>query len=217
MNKGLLISFEGIDGSGKTTQIKLLEQWMVEQGIECVRTREPGGSLLGMNIRSLILNPIEPLDPLAEAFLFAADRAQHFKVVVIPALARGEVVITDRCFDSSIAYQGIVRGVGSGFVEHISRVAMRPHAPHITILLDLPPEQVALRKSTQDVSRFDNETLDFHQKLRAAFLTRAKSEYKRIKVVDATQTEMEVHNKIVEVVSKCLESRGIEIAKSQEG
>jgi dTMP kinase len=208
MQKGKFISFEGLDGAGKTTQVKMLAEWMADRGIEYVGTREPGGTLVGMEIRNLILNPIKPLDPMAEAFLFAADRAQHFKDVVIPALKRGEIVICDRCFDSSIAYQGYVRGVGSGFVEHLSSAAMRLNEPHLTILLDLPPDQVALRKNTEDASRFDKETVEFHTKLRAAFLARAKNEHKRIKVVDATQSVEAIHGEIVRLVKVLLPEAG---------
>jgi len=205
MHKGKLISFEGLDGAGKTTQIELLEKWLISQQIEYVRTREPGGTALGTAIRQLILEPPGPMSPLAEAFLFAADRAQHFTEVVIPALNASQVVICDRCFDSSIAYQGYVRGVGTGFVEHLSRACMQLREPHLTILLDLPPEQVALRKNTEDASRFDTESLAFHSKLRAAFLARAKSSPRRMKVVDATQSVEAVHHEVVRLVEAIFE------------
>ena len=203
MQKGYFITFEGLDGAGKTTQVMMLEKWLIDQHIDYIRTREPGGTLLGQEIRTLLFErPNIEMDALTEAFLFAADRSTHFAKVVIPALKSGKVVISDRCFDSNIAYQGFLRGVGSGFVEHINRAAMRLREPHLTILLDLPPEKVAERKNGQDTSRFDRETLDFHQKLRTVFLTRAKSEPRRIKVIDATQDIQEVHLKIVQLVEK---------------
>src|SRR5256885_10943626 len=140
MQKGYFITFEGLDGAGKTTQVMMLEKWLIDQHIDYIRTREPGGTLLGQEIRTLLFErPNIEMDALTEAFLFAADRSTHFAKVVIPALKSGKVVISDRCFDSNIAYQGFLRGVGSGFVEHINRAAMRLREPHLTILLDLPP------------------------------------------------------------------------------
>ncbi|MDQ6644268.1 MAG: dTMP kinase, partial [Chloroflexota bacterium] len=107
MSKGRLISFEGLDGAGKTTQMQLLEQWLISRNLPYLRTREPGGTPLGVEIRHLLLNrPDLAITPLAEAFLFQADRAQHFTNVILPTLAAGKLVITDRCFDASIAYQG---------------------------------------------------------------------------------------------------------------
>ena len=113
MNKGRLISFEGLDGAGKTTQMQWLEQWLTQRHIPYLRTREPGGTPLGVEIRHLLFGRPDPvIAPLTEAFLFQADRAQHFSTVILPALEAGTLVLTDRCFDSSIAYQGAARGVG---------------------------------------------------------------------------------------------------------
>ena len=136
MNRGRLISFEGLDGAGKTTQMDLLGQWLGAQHIPYVRTREPGGTPLGVEIRQLLLTrPELAITPLAEAFLFQADRAQHFAQVVLPALAEGKLVITDRCFDASIAYQGYARGVGIELVARLSVIATQGHIPNLTILL----------------------------------------------------------------------------------
>ena len=130
MPEGLLISFEGIDGSGKTTQMDLLEPWLQSQDISYVRTIEPGGTQLGREIRDILFgSPGLAITPLAEAFLFAADRAQHFEDVVLLALKRGNVVITDRCFDSSIAYQGHAKGVGARLAESLSLQAMKSRIP----------------------------------------------------------------------------------------
>jgi dTMP kinase len=147
MPKGLLISFEGLDGSGKTTQVNLLGLWLAERNINFRLTREPGGTTLGKAIRKLILEPPEDLDATAEAFLFQADRAQHFAKVVLPEIKRGYLVITDRCFDSSIAYQG---RLGIEFIDYLSRAAMRLRVPRLTILLDIPAEQVRAHKNGQD-------------------------------------------------------------------
>jgi len=200
MPKGLLISFEGLDGSGKTTQVMMLGFWLQERGIDYIATREPGGTELGIAIRKLILEPPEAIDSLAEAFLFQADRAQHFAKIVLPSLRSGKVVITDRCFDSSIAYQG--RLLDIEMLDWMSRMAMRSRLPHLTILLDLPAEQVRVHKNGQD--RIDNESLEFHMKVRSAFLKQAKDNPKRIKIIDATQGIHEVHQEVVKLVEDLL-------------
>ena len=224
MSKGLLISFEGLDGAGKTTQMDLLEAWLKERHIPYVRTREPGGTPLGLRVRDLLLNhPELAITPLAEAFLFQADRAQHFAQVILPALEEGKLVVTDRCFDASIAYQGYARGVGTKLVEELSMLATQGHKPNLTILLDLNSEQVHTRvgmvhgatlpsseaalhsnglREKQD--RFDSEAERFHQLVRKGFLTLAEANPDRIQVIDASQSMQEVHQKIVELVSSLL-------------
>ena len=210
MSRGRLISFEGLDGAGKTTQMELLERWLQSQGIAYVRTREPGGTPLGVEIRHLVLNrPELAITPLAEVFLFQADRAQHFAVLVIPALDEGKLVITDRCFDASIAYQGYARGVGVELIERLSLLATRGIKPDLTILLDLDPSQVHQR--TDDASgqreertRFDAEAEDFHRRVQEGFRMLARKYPERIKVVDASRTVEEIHREIVELVKGVL-------------
>jgi len=213
VSKGRLISFEGLDGAGKTTQMNLLEQWLDAYGISYIRTREPGGTSLGVEIRRILFNhPEIVITPLAEAFLFQADRAQHFATVVLPALQEGTLVLTDRCFDSSIAYQGVARGVGAELVEQLSMIATQGHVPDLTILLDLDPAQVQTRTDAahdqsglrEQQSRFDRETELFHQRLRQAFLTLAQRYSERIKVVDASQTPERIHQEIVGLVEPLL-------------
>jgi thymidylate kinase len=215
MTGGCFISFEGLDGAGKTTQITLLERWLQQQHIAYIRTREPGGTPLGIEIRRLLFErPDLTLAPLAEAFLFQADRAQHFATVVLPALQAGKVVITDRCFDSSIAYQGAARGVGRELVEQLSHLATQGHAPDLTLLLDLDPALVRVRTDvTQDASglrkqqsRFDSASEDFQRRLRKAFLFLADSYPLRIKVIDAAQTPEAVHETILAHVKSVLPS-----------
>ena len=151
MSKGRLISFEGLDGAGKTTQLELLEDWLKAHHISYVRTREPGGTPLGVEVRNLLLNrPELGITPLAETFLFQADRAQHFAKGVLPALEEGKLVITDRSLDASIAYQGFARGVGEELVEDLSLIATQQRVPDLTILLDLNPVRVHMRT---DVTR----------------------------------------------------------------
>ena len=210
MSRGRLISFEGLDGAGKTTQMELLERWLQSHGIAYVRTREPGGTPLGVEIRHLVLNrPELAITPLAEVFLFQADRAQHFAVLVIPALDEGKLVITDRCFDASIAYQGYARGVGVELIEKLSLLATRGIKPDLTILLDLDPSQVHQR--TDDASgqreertRFDAEAEDFHRRVQEGFRMLARKYPERIKVVDASRTVEEIHREIVELVKGVL-------------
>ena len=215
MNKGRLISFEGLDGAGKTTQMALLEQWLLAHRVPYVLTREPGGTPLGIEIRQLLLHrPDLQITPLAEAFLFQADRAQHFAQLILPALAEGKLVITDRCFDASIAYQGFARGVGVELVERLSMLATQGHVPDLTILLDLDPAQVHERtggsrdKSGQreEQTRFDVETEDFHRRVQEGFRLLARAHPQRIKVVDASRTPEEIHQEIVTLVEHLLGS-----------
>jgi dTMP kinase len=215
VNKGHLISFEGLDGAGKTTQIALLEQWLLSRQVSYVLTREPGGTPLGIEIRQLLLHrPDLQITPLAEAFLFQADRAQHFAQLILPALAEGKLVITDRCFDASIAYQGYARGVGVELVERLSMLATQGHVPDLTILLDLDPSQVHERtdgsrdKSVQreEQTRFDVEAEDFHRRVQEGFRLLARTHPERIKVVDASRTPEEIYREIVALVEHLLES-----------
>ncbi len=216
MHKGHFISFEGLDGAGKTTQMDLLGHWLDAHGVSYIRTREPGGTPLGAEIRQLLFHhPELTITPLAEAFLFQADRVQHFATVILPALDAGTMVISDRCFDSSIAYQGAARGVGTKLVEELSLLAIQGRVPDLTIFLDLEPAQVGLRTdsahnqgSMREVpSRFDRESEQFHRTLREAFLLLASAHPERIKVIDAAQSVQRVHEQVVGLVEKLLQNR----------
>lgn len=213
MSRGCLISFEGLDGAGKTTQIDLLERWFREQSLPYIRTREPGGTPLGVEIRTLLFNRSDlTLTPLAEAFLFQADRAQHFATVILPALAQGSHVITDRCFDSSIAYQGAARGVGETLVERLSLIATQDHKPDLTLLLDLDPANVGIRTDItrnpgsrrEQQSRFDIASELFQCDLRDAFMELAHRYPERIKVIDASRTPEQIHQNVVQFVRELL-------------
>ncbi len=214
MRRGRLISFEGLDGAGKTTQMRLLEQWFQTQNIPCISTREPGGTPLGTEIRHLLLQrPELAITPLAEALLFQADRAQHFSTLVLPALAIGTHVITDRCFDSSIAYQGVARNMGAELIEQLSLIATQGHVPDLTILLDLDPALVPVRtrkiddhsSMREEQTHFDREHEEFHVRLRQAFLLLAQKHSERIKVINATQSLQQLHQKIVALVAPLLD------------
>lgn len=214
MMRGRLISFEGLDGAGKTTQMDLLERWLIVQQIEYVRTREPGGTPLGVEVRALLFQrPELTITPLAEAFLFQADRAQHFATKIVPALDAGMLVVTDRCFDSSIAYQGAARGVGVELVERLSLIATEGLVPDLTFFLDLDPNLVYRRTSIlqeqgrrrEQPSRFDQESEEFHQRLRTAFLGLAEAHAERVKIIDASQAPEKVHEQIISLVQPLIE------------
>ena len=204
---GTLISFEGVDGSGKTTQIDMLCEWLYHQNEPFFRTCEPGGTRLGEIIRD-ILWPTRDLDisPLAEAFLFQADRAQHFHQVVLPALCEYDVVIVDRCYDSSAVYQGVVQNIGLAFIDTMSMTAMGDREPDLTILLDMPAELVHERKKER-MYGYDAKDVHFHEKARQAYLALARSNphMHRIRVIDATQTQEAIHEQVVRLVGQCLD------------
>ncbi len=213
MEKGRLISFEGLDGAGKSTQMSMLARWLESKHVPFLQTREPGGTPLGNEIRQLLLNRSElAIEPLAEAFLFQADRAQHFATLVIPALQEGKLVLTDRCFDASIAYQGFARGLDVVLIENLSLLATQGYKPDLTILLDLDPTQVSHRTdTTQDLkgireerTRFDAEVETFHQRVREGFLSLARAHPERIKVIDASKTPEEIHLEIINLVKALL-------------
>lgn len=185
---GLFITLEGGDGSGKTTQASLLERWLVERGRTVVRTREPGGTEFGTEVREIVLHSRGHIAPRAEALLYAADRAQHIATKVRPALERGEVVVQDRYLDSSVAYQGAGRVLDGDEIRDLSLWAAEGLLPDLTILLDLD-EQAARERLDGANKRFDRleaEKGEFHARVRAAFLTLAENEPERFIVVDAS-------------------------------
>lgn len=197
MAAGLFISLEGIDGVGKSTQSDLLEEFLVAEGKTVVRTLEPGGTELGQEIRHLLLHRKGDVAPRAEALLYAADRAHHVATKVRPALERGEVVITDRYLDSSVAYQGVGRALKAEDVRAISMFAVEGLLPQLTILLDLDAAAAAARRSKtgEAPDRLEREKIEFFEAVRQAFLDMAAAEPERWLVVDARQTidEMQAH------------------------
>jgi dTMP kinase len=188
VSRGLFVTLEGGDGSGKTTQAELLEQWLVERGRTVVRTREPGGTEVGIEVREIVLHHRGDIAPRAEALLYAADRAHHVATVVRPALERGHVVIQDRYVDSSVAYQGAGRVLDPHEVRQLSEWATEGLMPDLTLLFDLPPE-VARKRLDGVRTRYDRleaEAEAFHDRVRAAYLEIAESYPARIAVIDAT-------------------------------
>ncbi|MDT3346021.1 MULTISPECIES: dTMP kinase [Microbacterium] len=206
MTSGLWITLEGGDGSGKTTQATLLEQWLREQGRSVVRTREPGGTEVGVLIRDIVLHHRGDIAPRAEALLYAADRAHHVATLVRPALERGEVVIQDRYLDSSVAYQGAGRVLDGGEIRDLSLWAAEGALPDVTVLLDVDPATARERLDAADkpFDRLEAEKSAFHERVRAAFLSLADAEPERFLVVDATQPIDEIADAIRTRVSERL-------------
>jgi dTMP kinase len=198
--KGVFIAFEGGEGSGKSTQSKLLKKWLEEEGEEVLLSREPGGTEMGKDLRRILLDhSTGEISPRAEALLYAADRAHHVFSKIRPALDRGEVVITDRYFDSSIAYQGAGRILVSGEVARISRWATESLFPTLTILIDQPAEIGLSRLKSKD--RLEIEPIDFHERIRQEYLQLTLLDPERYLVVDGRQTIEEIHNEIISRVA----------------
>jgi dTMP kinase len=197
---GTFIAFEGGEGTGKSTQSKLLKKWLEDRGEIVVLSREPGGTDLGQGLRKILLgHETGEISPRAEALLYAADRAHHVYSVIRPALAKGEVVISDRYFDSSIAYQGAGRILSPGEVARISRWATESLFPTLTIVIDLSAETGIGRLKSHD--RLEAEPLAFHERVRQEFLQIARLDPERYLVVDGTQTIEQIHNEIINRVA----------------
>ncbi|ULR41146.1 dTMP kinase [Thermus sp. NEB1569] len=195
--KGFFLTLEGLDGSGKTTQARLLAQFLEEKGIKVRLTREPGGGLPG--VRDLLLKG-EALSPEAEYLLFSADRAEHVRKVILPALEEGFWVISDRYLDSSLAYQGYGRGLPLSWLLQVAKEVTLGLQPHLTFLLDLPPEEALKRVSTPD--RLEKAGLEFFKRVRQGYLELAAREPGRFLVVDATRPVEEVQTTIRESILK---------------
>ena len=186
---GLFITFEGGDGTGKSTQVRLLTQWLTEQGRAVVTTREPGGTEVGTALRDIVLHHRGEIDPRAEALLYAADRAQHIGTLVRPALERGDVVVQDRYIDSSVAYQGAGRVLDAAEIKRRSMWASSDLGPDLTVLLDLSGDVARARLASEhkEFDLLENERDDVHERVRTAFLALAAAEPQRFLVVDAAQ------------------------------
>ena len=197
MEQGWFISLEGVDGSGKSTQIQTTAAWLQEQGYAVVVTREPGGTAAAEKIRKLVLDAALPLRPRAELLLYLAARAQHVAEVIKPALAAGKVVLCDRFADSTLVYQGLVRGQDPERIKALNVFASENLVPHLTLLLDADPALLLERRRERGVTdRFEQEGLTFQQKIREGFLFLAAKESERIKTIDALQTPEQVQNTI---------------------
>jgi dTMP kinase len=182
---GLFLTFEGPEGAGKSTQIRLLAAWLHEQGFSVVETREPGGTRLGQGIRQLLLYQ-DQMCAEAEYLLYSADRAEHMQTLIRPALAQGQTVLCDRWLDSSLAYQGFGRGLKLDWLRAVAEGAVQGVQPDKTFLFDLPPEVGLARLANPD--RLERENIEFHRRVRQGYLQLASAEPERFVVLDAMQT-----------------------------
>ena len=212
--KIMFITLEGIEGCGKTTQINHLSTFFENRGQPCVVTREPGGTAIGKEIRSILLNPSnKDMVPRAELLLYMADRAQHIAALVKPRLAENSVVLCDRYFDATVVYQGFARGLDTRFIYELHRLVLEDFKPDITILLDLSP-RIGLARAWKQLdngtrngteSRFEEETLSFHEKVRAGYLELARLEPERFRTIDASGDENQVQKDIREALTEYLD------------
>lgn len=208
MTAGTFITFEGIEGSGKTTQQQRLAAYLRERGRTVVTTKEPGGTPLADRIRAILLDSASVIDPIAEVFLFAASRRLHTTEIIEPALERGEIVLCDRYADSTLAYQGFGRVIDLDRLRALNDWATDALKPHVTLVFDLPEETGVRRavsrnaSATQDEGRFEAEDLRFHRRVREGYLSLAAAEPSRFAVIDADAGADEVFARTLETLKQ---------------
>ncbi|MCY6960627.1 dTMP kinase [Clostridium brassicae] len=206
MTKGVFITIEGPDGSGKTSVMELLKIYLYEKNIEYIATREPGGINISEQIRNVILDKENiAMDSRTEALLYAASRRQHMAERVIPALKNGKMVICDRFIDSSLAYQGYARGIGIDEVMNINEFAIDGYMPDLTLYLDIEPEiglERICKNKQREVNRLDLEKLDFHKKVREGYYILLEKYPNRIKKINANKPIQIVFDEITKILSK---------------
>jgi dTMP kinase len=210
--RGRFITFEGIEGSGKSSQISLLTDYLRSNHRAVTLTREPGGTPIGDQVRKILLDPGNKiLDPSAELLLYAASRAQHLKEVIRPALQSGAIVLCDRFSDATLAYQGYGRGLDLAMIHALDRLVTAGMRPDLTIVLDVEAAVGLARargrnnqQGLEAEARFENEALAFHERVRQGYLTLAREAPDRMKIVDAALPPLLVQEKIREIVDRCL-------------
>ena len=214
---GTFITFEGIDGSGKSTQLRLLGNFLRANGCDALLTREPGGTTLGLRLRAALLDAMEEVDPLTELLVFAADRAQHVRRMLRPALAEGRVVISDRYADATVAYQGAGRGFPPELISQIVQLATEGLKPDLTLLFDLAIDESTNRTARRSTGkqagkiprdRLDIENADFHTRVRDAYLQIALAEPERVKLIDTSGPVEHTQERVREIIVPYLQSRG---------
>ncbi len=206
------ITFEGIDGCGKSTQLRMLASELRLRGREVVATREPGGTPLGGRIRQLVLDAEEQVDPLAELLLYAADRAQHVRALVRPAIESGHVVLSDRYADATVAYQGAGRGFPDELIAEVVALATGGLMPDLTLIFDLTIEASQRRARQRHRGRAKHDRLDaedaaFHARVRDAYLKIAASDPERVRIIDAAGSVQETHSQVMRLVMPYIESK----------
>ena len=207
--KGKFITFEGIDGSGKSTQMRMLAEELRKSGIDVITTCEPGGTPLGRVLREAFLETTETVAPMAELLSFAADRAQHVEYLIKPALADGRIVISDRYADATFAYQGAGRGFAEEKVNQVIELATGGLKPDLTLFFDITVEEAIKRMAERDEdhtkkNRMDEETGEFYTRVRDAYLGIAGREPQRFRIIDAMGPMGEIHKRVVSVISETL-------------
>jgi dTMP kinase len=207
--KGVFISFEGIEGTGKSTQAKMLAEYLREKRYRVIQTMEPGGTKISLKIRELLLSlDSRDMDHVTELLLYNAARVQHIKEVIAPTLERGDIVITDRFTDSTFAYQGFARGIDLQLIDSLDMIATKKLRPDITILLDIDVKTgLARNRELNKCDRLELEDTSFHEKVREGFIRIASREPGRVKVVDCSESLDRVHHKVVRIISEFLENR----------
>jgi dTMP kinase len=207
----MFITFEGVEGSGKTTQVNLLYDYLVNKGYKPLKTREPGGTAFGEALRRSLLQPDIHVFPLSELLVLMAMRAQHVEEVIAPALQDGKIVICDRYTDATYAYQGYGRGMDQGIILTLNKLVTKEIRPNLTILLDCKVEEGFRRKVERDFSmdRFENEALSFHNKVKVAYIKLAMEDPERFFIVNGNAEVEEVQKKIRDKVEELLKSYGI--------
>ena len=196
MNQGLFITFEGADGCGKTTQMNLLKDYLIQNGYEVVLTREPGAKGLGEQLREILLNYDGEVADRCESFLFLADRAQNIETIVIPAIKQGKIVLCDRHIDSTVAYQGYGRGLDLDEINYLNNIATGGIKPDLTYVFDVDVETSAKRVGDEK-DRMESAGQEFFNRVRNGYLELAKKEPQRIKVIDSTRSIEEVFQNVL--------------------
>ncbi len=201
MHRGLFITFEGADGCGKTTQIRLLDEYLRAKGKTTILTREPGAKGLGVKLREILLNYEGEVSPNCESFLFLADRAQHVDCIIKPALKEGKIVLCDRHTDSTAAYQGYGRGINLDEIKKLNEIAVSGLKPDLTIVFDIDIE-TSLSRVGNEKDRMESAGVEFFNRVRNGYLEIAKQEPDRVKIINASDTIDNIHKKVVELVEK---------------
>jgi dTMP kinase len=217
----LFITFEGVEGSGKTTQIKRLKKYLFQKGIPCKVTREPGGCPIGEKIRKILLDPDHrEMVPMSELLLYEAARSQHVKEVIEPFLKKGGIVLCDRFSDATSAYQGYGRKIDLKWIERLNHLSSQGIKPDVTFLLDCPSD-VGLKRALQrnrslkqeNEERFEKEKIQFHRRVRRGYLAIAKKELHRVKVIDTRQGEEKVFERIRKIVDNLIRGKRFRIQR----
>ncbi len=207
----MFITFEGIEGSGKSTQIRLLADFLKKGSRDSIVTREPGGTEIGTKIRSILLDSVNAkINSLTELLLYEADRAQHVVEIIRPSLEAGKIVLCDRFFDATVVYQGSARGFNLDFIDYLHETILKGLKPDLTFILDCPVaiglkrawKRIANSSGKAKEDRFEKETAQFHEKIRQGYLRLARAEPGRFCIIDATQEPSVIHDNIVRIVNE---------------